>query len=75
MAGLQPDKPAPGASIRTLSPISAEATKIMRMLSATLTAAHRLCAGKNFGVSVKKIEPHTTGFMTARTVTTACTIW
>jgi hypothetical protein len=24
---------------------------------------------------IKKIEPHTTGFMTARTVTIACTIW
>jgi hypothetical protein len=31
------------------------------MLNATLTAAHRLCANASFGVSVKKIEPHTTG--------------
>ena len=45
------------------------------MLSATLTAARRLCDGTSFGVSVKKMAPHTTGLMTARTVTTACTIW
>ena len=30
---------------------------------------------KLVGVNVRKIEPHTTGLMTAKTVTTACTIW
>src|SRR5262252_3466303 len=51
--------------LKTLIPISADATRMMRMLSATLIAADRLCAGTRFGVSVKKIEPHTTGLMTA----------
>src|SRR5271166_5094906 len=47
--------------LKTLSPISAEVTRITRMVSATLAASHRLCANASFGVSVKKIEPHTTG--------------
>ena len=61
--------------LRTLSPISAEIIRITRMLNDTLTAANRRCAGASFDVSVKKIEPHTTGLMTARTVTIACDIW
>ena len=43
------------------------------MLSATLTAAHRRFASSRR--QVKKIEPQTTGLMTARTVTIACNIW
>jgi hypothetical protein len=44
------------------------------MLTATLTAARHLCWCVRLGVNVKKIEPQTTGFMTARTVTIACNI-
>jgi hypothetical protein len=61
--------------LNILSPTSAAVTKIMRMLSATLVAARRLCSGESLGVNVKKIEPHTTGLMTARTVTIACATW
>jgi len=37
--------------------MDAEATRIIRMLSAAWTAARRFCRDSRFGVSVKKIEP------------------
>jgi hypothetical protein len=40
-----------------------------------MTPGQNLASDRDGGVSVKKIEPHTTGLMTARTVTMACTIW
>ena len=61
--------------LKTLSPTSAEITRMIRMLNAALMAARRLSANVCFGVSVRKIEPHTTGLMTAKTVTIACNIW
>jgi hypothetical protein len=56
---------------KTFSPASADASRIIRILSATLTAADRLCGGASSAVEVKNMEPHTTGLMTAKTVTTA----
>src|SRR5262249_14989918 len=48
----------------TLSPISAEAIRITRMLSATLIAARRFWAGLSLDVCAEKIGPYTTGLIT-----------
>src|SRR5215813_10872458 len=60
---------------QNLEPDQRRADKNNENAQRDFSAAHRLCAGVSFAVSVKKIEPHTTGLMTARTVTMACTIW
>ena len=61
--------------LQILSPASAEAARITRMLSAALTAVHRLRANVRFGVSAKKDRATYYRIKTARTVTMACAVW